>query len=217
MSRIWLNVKLINSSLVWAAAGVAVVLVLLALLLEPWHFVERAELYHIQSIYEYMFPLVAVFMMSQLFAEELQPDVAGWLMSLPFRSWKLLLGRWLLGMAMLALLYLGGILIIHYCVLPISLPALSYQVLPPALWLGQLAMLGSIAGRSYAVGLGIPLFYWVLETLTAGVFTRRLYLFAGKMPEYAEWVWNRNMLLALSGLALLLSLLIFSRRSYFIR
>lgn len=217
MGRLSLNLKLISSSLVWSAAGVAALQVLAVLLLEPWQMVERAELVHVQGIYEYMFPIVAIFVMSQLFAEELEPEVSGWLMSLPFRSWKLLLYRYFLGMAVLAALYLAGIVFIHYSVLPIPLLSFTYDALPPAIWLGHLAMLSSLAGRSDVIGLGVPLFYWVLETLSAGAVTRELHLFGARFVNDAELIWNRNMLLVLSGLALALSLLIFARRSYYIR
>ncbi|CAH1209708.1 hypothetical protein PAECIP111893_03104 [Paenibacillus plantiphilus] len=218
MGLLGLNLKLVSSSLVWAAAGIAVLQVLIVLLLEPWQIVEKTELLHIERIYEYMFPLVAIFVMSQLFAEELEPEVSGWLMSLPFRSWKLLLYRYLLGMGMLAVLYLAGIMIIHYSVLPIPLQTFTYHVLPPALWLGHLAMLSSLIGRSDVIGLGVPMFYWVLETLTTGIMTGELYLFSdGFQEESAALVWNRNMLLALCAMALILSLLVFARRSYYIR
>lgn len=217
MGLLGLNLRLVSSPLVWAAAGIAVLQVLTVLLLEPWQIVEKAELFHIERIYEYMFPLVAIFVMSQLFAEELEPEVSRWLMSLPFRSWKLLLYRYLLGMGMLAVLYLTGILIIHYSVLPISFHTFTYHVLPPALWLGHLAMLSSLIGRSDVIGLGVPMFYWVLETLTTGIMTGELYLFSGGFQEGAALVWNRNMLLALCAMALTLSLLVFARRSYYIR
>lgn len=217
MGRLGLNLKLISSSLVWAAAGVVLLQVLAVLLLEPWQMVEKTELLHIEKIYEYMFPIVAIFVLSQLFAEELEPEVSGWLMSLPFRSWKLLLYRYLLGMGILAVFYLAGIIFIHFSVLPIPLQTFTYHVLPPALWLGHLAMLASLVGRSDVIGLGVPLFYWVLETLTAGMMTGELYLFRAGFQDRAELVWNRNMLLALCAVALTLSLLVFARRSYYIR
>ncbi|MBP1996338.1 hypothetical protein [Paenibacillus eucommiae] len=217
MNRMLLNLKLINSSLIWAAAGIAVIQVLVINFMENMEIVTKTQLFHVQAIYEYSFPLVAIFIMSQLFAEELEPGVALWVMALPFRSWSLLLYRWSLGMGLLVLLYAAGVILIHLGQIPIPFLDFTYDVLPPALWLGNLAMLATLIGRSFAAGLGVPLFYWVVETISNGALSRKLYLFAGMASDNPDLVWNRNMLLLLSLLALLGGGFLFSRRSYFIK
>ncbi len=216
MNRLGLSLKLVWSSFVWAALGVTVLQVAAVAVLQPWHFVEKIELIHIQILYEYTLPFIASLIMCQLFVAELDKETSGWFMSLPFRSSLFFGTRWLLGTATIFILYLMGIAAIHLLVLPIPLRTFSYHVLPPALWLGHLALLGSLIGRTYIAGISVSLFYWVMESLTNGAITDRLYLFSGSLQEGAELVWNRNALLLGSLLAFILCIFVFGRRTFFV-
>jgi len=215
MNRWLLHCKIISSALVWASAGIAAFLIAAAFLLDRLRFVESVQLVHMTAFFELMLPLAAILIMSQLFAEEMEPGIPQWLMSLPTRNGMLVLQRWGIGTVLLLVLYAVSALIVHIGVIPIPLGSFTLEMLPPALWLGNLAMLATLAFRSYVGGLSAPLLYWLLELLSRGGITQRYYLFAATFTDRSSLYSNRFALLAMSFLALLISVWLFSRRSYF--
>lgn len=212
MKRLRLELKLAFSMFAAAAAGLAVAACLLPFLLEPAGFVSSVAVQHVQAVYVHLFPIAAAFILGPLLMEELSPDTAVWLRSLPLYYAQLLLKRWVLAMGFAAALYFGGLVAIDRLLLAIPWTAFVPATVPPILFLGHLALLGSIGGRSYLIGLALPLFYWLCEQLTAGMLTGRMYLFLAASPEHPALAGNREALLAASGLAFLAGMMLFARR-----
>ncbi|WP_168120925.1 hypothetical protein [Paenibacillus sp. HB172176] len=215
MGRIMLEVKLFWSSLINASIFLIFCQVFAVIILQPWHFVPFIQPIHVQLIYEYVFPLVVVFLMSPLFTAETSKETSGWFMSLPYRSIAYFVARWLLSLCMIFALFLGSILVIHVWVLPIPFLSFSFHVLPPALWLGHLALLVSLIGRSYVAGLGAALFYWVTESLTSGAITNTFYLFSKYTSSDPEFALSRYLFIFCSIGAVIFALLLFCQRHYY--
>ncbi|WP_127585659.1 hypothetical protein [Paenibacillus koleovorans] len=215
MNRTILEVKIFWSSLTIASICLVLCQVFAIVILQPWHFVTSIQLIHVQIIYEYTFPLVVVFLMSPLFAVEIGKETSGWFMSLPYRSSLFFVVRWLLGLCMVGILFLGSILVIHLWVIPLPLLSFSIHVLPPALWLGHLALLISLIGRSYVAGLGAALFYWVVESLTNGAITKKFSLFSSNVSSDPNFISNRTLFMLSGFVAIILALMLFCRRHFY--
>ncbi|MCT1402847.1 hypothetical protein M4D81_28025, partial [Paenibacillus sp. p3-SID867] len=209
MKRILLEVKIFWSSLTIVAICLVLFQVFAVSILQPWQFVPSIQLIHVRLIYEYTFPLVVVFLMSPLFAAETGKETSRWFMSLPYRSIAYFAARWLLSLAMIGILFLGSFLVIHAWVFPVPFISFSLYVLPPALWLGHLALLISLIGRSYVAGLGAALFYWVTDSLSRGEITKKIYLFSNYMTSDPDFILSRKLFIFCSLGAIIFALLLF--------
>jgi hypothetical protein len=185
--------KIIRSSTFWAALSYALALVVVALNMESWGFVDELNIRHIKGLYEIGFSLFAIFLFSQLFAEEVEERVWSWLFSLGTKRWVYFCKRWLLGMTVLLSVYFISLWIIDTFAIGIPWKDFALYVLPPSVFLGHLALLIIIATRHVLAGIGVPLFYWFLENLTQGMLTRKMSLFFATFPvPNVDMDWNRT-------------------------
>ena len=58
----------------------------------------------------------------------------------------------------------------------------AWSVIPPALLVGAVGFLGSVAGKHYVAGLGAGLLVWGVNLLRPGLLTETLYLFQASRP-----------------------------------
>lgn len=214
MRRMYLTVKIIWSGPIWAAFGLAGLLLLFACRLKAWHFVEQTRLEHLIAFYEIGFALVPVFLFSQLFAEETEEGVFRWLSSLSFNRLRWAGERWLMGMVLLIALYLGSLSVLNLAVMPLPWGTFVWKVFVPSLWLGHLSLAAALLFRHSGAGIAVPLIHWVIEVLSRGQLTGRWYLFDTAMPM-GDIAGNRLLYAILAAAALSVSLWMIKRMSHF--
>jgi ABC-type transport system involved in multi-copper enzyme maturation permease subunit len=213
-----IQLKIMRTTIFIGAIVFALFLIGVTFMLESWHFVIEVNVHHIISIYEIGFPFVAIFLFSQLFAEELEEGILKWLFSLPLRGWVLLAGRWGLGIICLLFVYYGSLLVVDLAVISIPWNIFTTSVLIPSLWLGHLALSMTLVSKNYIVGIAAPLFYWIFEIFSKGMLTQHMFLFMGSFPrENVDLDWNRTMLFMLSDILLLACCIVLRNRSYYMK
>lgn len=215
---IQLHFKIILSSITWTALGYSLLLLSLTFFLTEINFVIEIQVNHVKGIYEVGFPLFAIFLFSQLFSEEIEEGMLKWILSMPMNHWVYLFERWFVGLGILLIIYTGSILLINYYLLSIPLDEFFLHVLLPSLLLGHVAMLVTILGRSVLLGMAIPLFYWIFESLSLGILTKQLFLFQATFPiPNVDLGFNRLLLCFTVIVLWIMSGWILSKRAYFLK
>lgn len=218
MKCLIMHLRIFQSGMVWLACGYAAVILGISLALEKLHIVEEIHFLHIQGIYELGFALYAIFLFSQLFAEEIEEGMFKWLFSLPLNPWRYLMERWLVGMIGLVLIFVGSMICIDLFAVQVEWTKAVFYSIVPALMLGHLAMFVSILTKNEWIGMAVPLFYWTFEAFSRGDLTKGLYLFLNTFPiEDISLEWNRGILLILACLLLLACGWILNKRMYFLK
>lgn len=216
MSRFGLNIRIVMSALSWTAIGWAVAMLLISLVMEKWSFVNVMHSGHIIRFYEIGYPLVALFLFSQLFAVEMDKHIFSWLLSAPLRAWTYLIHKWLFGLVILLLLYFVPLFIVDQWVISLPWKEMLLYTLVPSITLGHLAMCLTIAGKGSFAGICGPLFVWGLEVISRGMLTGYYHLFAMSYgSELLEL--NRMMYWVLSAVLWGVSGIFLNRRSYFLK
>ncbi|MFC3771532.1 hypothetical protein ACFOSW_22945 [Paenibacillus sp. GCM10012303] len=213
LKRYYLHGKIISSGIVWAAIAFAAALAVICFYLPELGLVRTVTVKNIRIAYEVAFPVFTVLIFSQLLAEDMESKVMLWLKSLPIHTWSLLLERWLMGVALVLIVYAGSILSISRFVIPLEFGDFMWSILAPSMLLGHLALLLTVLGRNGVVGMAVPLFYWVMEMLTNGQITVSLYLFNESFPKFGiDPQWNRTLIWICSACLLVLSVFAMSSR-----
>jgi ABC-type transport system involved in multi-copper enzyme maturation permease subunit len=195
--------------MIGAALAFAAVLVLISINLVPLGFVEDVEQIHLTGIYEIGFSLIAIFIFSQLFAEELEEGTSKWLFSLPVHRLRLWFERWLVGIIFLLGSFYGSLLVIHFTVFAIPWDVFTTAVLIPSLWLGHLALLSTLLFRNDKAGLAVPLVHWSIESISRGSITKQWNLFMTTIPMGEHLDANRMLYISLTIGLIVFSLILF--------
>ncbi|MFD2114621.1 hypothetical protein ACFSTH_03260 [Paenibacillus yanchengensis] len=149
----------------------------------------------ILGIYEIGFTLVAILIFSQLILVEVEEGILKWLMALPLNKWTFLLQRWLAAVILLLGLFTSSIAVVHGQLGELSMKQLYFEALAPSFFLGNVAIVSTLIGRSASAGLGIPLFYVAFETLSRGSISKAFFLFNTTISINAvDQVLNRQMI-----------------------
>jgi hypothetical protein len=154
---------------------------------------------------ELLWPLAAPLLMAGLFSREWETGTAEVLLARPRPRAALLAGRLAVALAQLALAFLAGWAACLARGYAAPLADLLAAAGPGALALGTAGLAAATATRSSPVGYLAPTAWWLLDWLTQGHFTGRLYLLGGLTGD--KW-W----LLGLAATLLMIATLVMNRR-----
>lgn len=213
MRKIVYSCKLMQSGYLYGAFLYGIGLLMIVANVENLGMGE-AELRTLCSILLLGMPLFTILVFSNLFSEDMEERALGLIFTYRQKAVALLLERMLVAVFLTLLLYGLCLATAHYRLLPLSSAdvwEVSKTILPMNLYLASLSLVFSLIGRNVLAGLGASIGYSILEILTMGRWTGKMFLFhyvwPGRVIAYAD---HALYLLSASAACIVLCLYIFT-------
>jgi ABC-type transport system involved in multi-copper enzyme maturation permease subunit len=127
-------------------------------------------------------PLLAAALAAGVVPAESSRGTLELLLACGMKRWQLALHKLSGALAVFSLTFVTLLLLSNTWTYEVALSTMLYQTAPASLVLFFLAFLSGERGRSVALGLGIPVGYWLVCLMFKGQLTRDLYLFSDIMP-----------------------------------
>lgn len=212
MRRMFYAWKLMLSGYLFSAIAAGLILVVISVNIERWRF-GSAGIDSILTMLCICVPIVTIILVSNLFAEDFEQEAFMLMYTYPVSKAALFAERCLVALIAFTIyigLFLGSI---HLWLFELSyndIEKMMRTAVPVNVYLGGIALLGSLAGRGVIIGLGAGCGYWLVDFITQGLWTKQLYLFQPIWPiQNVDTNLNLRFVFALGLIYVLLAFLVF--------
>lgn len=208
--RAWYALKLMFSGYFIGAVILGLSFTVVTVQIENWHFAS-ASMNSLITMFTVVMPLFTIVLTANAFAEELEELTFPLLWTYPAIKWLLLLERLLMVILLVAFYLMMSLWAVHYWLIELTKEGIWEIVraaLPVhAIFIG-ITLLFSLVSRNMIAGLAAGTLYWLVEMITRGTWTKKLYLFQmvwpieGYDPLEQNW-WILSIAIALTAMSVI--------------
>lgn len=177
--RMYYSLKLMLSAYFIGALALAVILSIVTVNIEQWHF-NIASVDTLIMMFTVAFPLVTVMLTGNMFAEDLEERVFPMIWTYPVRKWLFLIERVVVLVIILAVYFAATLGAIHYGLMELT-QSQVWDIIkysgPTHLCLAGITLLSTLLGRNLLTGIAVGTGYWLIEVITRGQWTKKLFVF----------------------------------------